>query len=1021
MRPHAGSDWRIIDPTRIDAVIFGLEGVLTDTARLDSRSWQRLLNSRGITLPAGAETDPPTAETVWGLANRKNLYFSAALHDYGVEVFPSSVALVRSLRGGGVRTAVVSGSRNADEILALAGIDGLFEVVVDGVEADRMGLARPPAPDQFAEATRRLGLPVDRVAVVDDAVSAVRSARTAAFARVIGVARSGQATALREAGADVVVGDLADIRVERADTCCPAGPGGVAAWVLTFDGYDPADEGRRETLCATGNGYMTTRAAAPETPTGAGYPGTYLAGVYNRLASQVGAKTVEHEELVNLPNWLATTFRAEDGAWFGAGGWERLDHRQQIDVRHGILTKELRLRDQDGRVTTVTQRQFTSMSDPHLAVLQLTFTPENWSGSLQVQTGIDGGVTNSGVLEYRLLASRHLETERAMPIDDETDLLVTRTVQSGVRVALATRVRLSGAGAAGATSHAEPTGDRVERLITVDVCAREQTTLEKTVAVFTSRDAAIAECGHAAATAVGRAADFAGLAKDHRMAWEALWSRAGLWLDVEGRASLIANLHVLHLLQSVSPHTADLDAGVTARGLHGEAYRGHVFWDELFFFPFVNFRFPELARALLLYRYRRLAEARRLAAEAGHSGAMFPWQSGTDGREETPQMLYNVRSGRWMPDNSRRQRHVSLAVGYNVWAYYQVTGDVSFMAHYGAEMLIEIARLFTSLATYDAGRDRYDICGVMGPDEFHDGPPAAPGTGLVNNAYTNVMTAWLLWRAREAFDLVTSRFGGDLAARLDVGPEELSRWEDVSRKLTVPFDRAGRLAQFDGYEDLEEFDWPSYRTRYGNIGRLDLILEAEGDTTNRYKLSKQADVLMLFYLLSAEEIGTILERLGYPFDPATIPETVHYYLDRTSHGSTLSRVVNAWVLARTDRERSWELFINALSSDIDDTQGGTTAEGIHLGAMAGTVDLLERCYGGLDARGDVLHFNPRLPDALPRLRFTLDYHDQRIDVDITHFALSLRTRPSSAPPVRVAVRDSILELAGGMSRTFSLR
>src|SRR5690606_23128051 len=157
----------------------------------------------------------------------------------------------------------------------------------------------------------------------------------------------------------------------------------------------------------------------------------------------------------------------------------------------------------------------------------------------------------------------------------------------------------------------------------------------------------------------------------------------------------------------------------------------------------------------------------------------------------------------------------------------------------------------------------------------------------------------------------------------------------------------------------------------------DRILEAEGDTCNRYRVSKQADVLMLFFLLSADELAGLLEGLELPYDPGLIPRTVRYYLERTCHGSTLSSVVHAWVLSRTDRAASWRFFREALRSDIDDSQGGTTAEGIHLGAMAGTVDLLTRCYTGLELRDGALHLSPLTPAALPALSFELRYRDHR--------------------------------------------
>ena len=160
-----------------------------------------------------------------------------------------------------------------------------------------------------------------------------------------------------------------------------------------------------------------------------------------------------------------------------------------------------------------------------------------------------------------------------------------------------------------------------------------------------------------------------------------------------------------------------------ARGLHGEAYRGHIFWDELFIFPVLNLRLPMITRSLLGYRYRRLPEARHAAAAAGYAGAMYPWQSGSDGREESQRLHLNPRSGRWNPDASARAHHIGIAVAYSAWKFYQVTGDLAYLIDYGAEMLAEIARFFVSLATYDEGRDRFGIRGVIGPDEFHSGYP----------------------------------------------------------------------------------------------------------------------------------------------------------------------------------------------------------------------------------------------------------------------------------------------------------
>ena len=373
-----------------------------------------------------------------------------------------------------------------------------------------------------------------------------------------------------------------------------------------------------------------------------------------------------------------------------------------------------------------------------------------------------------------------------------------------------------------------------------------------------------------------------------------------------------------------------------------------------------------------------------------------------------------------MPDNSYLQRHVSSAVAHNVWQYYQVTQDVEFLQHYGAELILEIARFWSSIASLDDRRGRYEIHGVMGPDEFHDSYPDSASPGLKNNAYTNIMAVWVLCRALDVLDLLPDIRRSELTTRLALPAEEIARWDDISRRMYVPFHDDGIISQFEGYDRLRELDWEEYRTRYGNIQRLDLILEAENDSANRYKLSKQADVLMLFYLFSSEELGELFARLDYPFEYETIPRNVAYYASRSSHGSTLSRVTTSWVLARSDRPRSMNLFAEALQSDVSDVQQGTTAEGVHLGAMAGTVDLVQRVSTGIEVRGDVLRLNPELPREMDRLDMRIRYRGHSLDLRLTRDALKVRGRDGAATPISLSVGDKIYEFVSGATHVFRL-
>ena len=318
--------------------------------------------------------------------------------------------------------------------------------------------------------------------------------------------------------------------------------------------------------------------------------------------------------------------------------------------------------------------------------------------------------------------------------------------------------------------------------------------VEKMVAFYTSRDAAINEPLVNAGKAVGRYGTFDEAFERHARAWDELWELCDVRVPNDDRVQLLLRLHISHILQVCSPHTADLDAGVPARGLNGEAYRGHIFWDELFIYPFLNFRLPEVTRGLLMYRYRRMEEARAAANEAGYEGAMFPWQSGSDGQEETQKVHINPKSGKWEPDLSHNQRHVSADIFYNVWRYYEATGDLEFLLDYGAEMMLDIARFWASIAHYNPERDRYEIHGVMGPDEFHEKYPGSDEEGLRNNAYTNVMVAWLCEIALEVLDLLPERRREALRARIGLTDEEIEKWDEMSRKMFVPF-HGGRAPQ----------------------------------------------------------------------------------------------------------------------------------------------------------------------------------------------------------------------------------
>lgn len=796
----------------------------------------------------------------------------------------------------------------------------------------------------------------------------------------------------------------------------------MSRFSIIYTDWRPEEQKLREALCTLGNGYFATRGAAEENDNnGYNYPGTYLAGGFNRAKSKVADKTIENEDLVNFPNWLYLSFRPVQGEWLNLAQQKVLSYQQTLHMEFGMLERAFRIEDDQGRRTHIRGRRFVSMRDMHMAGIEWSLTPENWSGSVQIRSALDGTVINDNVERYSDLESHHLDPITSKQIDDDSVLLLVQTKQSKITMAQAARTRVYKTDQRIAVdTKTEQREGYISQTYQFKAEKGEKYVIEKLVALYTSRDHAISEPAIEACKDIRRVGRFEALLLRHTHAWSRLWRCCDIGIINGDRNQQLLRLHIFHILQTVSLNSIGLDVGVPSRGLHGEAYRGHIFWDELYIYPFLNLRYPEISRSLLMYRYYRLDEARHAANREGYKGAMFPWQSGSNGREESQVIHLNPASGNWLPDDTHLQRHVNAAIAYNIWNYFLATDDQQFMSFYGAEMFLSIASFWASKASYNGERNRYEILHVVGPDEYHTSYPNSEERGLRNNAYTNVIVAWVLQKAFDILELIEKSRKRELLKELSIDDNELKRWDEISRKLYVPFIEEGIISQFEGYETLEEFPWEVYRQKYDNIQRLDRILESEGKSVNHYKASKQADVLMLFYLFSVDELHHILGRLGYTFTEEMIKKNLEYYRQRTSHGSTLSRLVFSWVLSRYDKQQSWQDFETLLISDFEDIQGGTTPEGIHLGAMAGSVDLMQRCFAGLEVCDDALWIKPALPAHIQKITLQIKYRGHWIALSVRHDKLQIAFEEGWSNKVCIGIIDRVYEFKRGDVREFSL-
>ncbi len=962
------------------AVIFDLDGVITQTALLHSRAWrvtfddyllqrkesvgensqenyrevsaedylqyidgrpryegvQTFLESRAIHIPYGEVDDIAERETICGIGNRKNENFNKLLQAEGIAVYDSTVNLIFQLREQGIKIAVASSSKNCRQVLERVGLWQYFDAHIDGNTLAEKGLKGKPEPAIFLEAAAALSCIAYECVVVEDAAVGVKAGKAGNFGLVLGLARENNERELLANGADVVVKDMADFSLQQINDWFTTSLE-QDSWSITYHDYNPQQERLRETLLALGNGYFCMRGAMQSVPRNAiNYPATYIAGVYNTLATTIAGKEIFNEDLINAPDTLPISFKINEGEWFDINRVEVLYVKRILNMYNGLYTCHLHVRDAKGYETLVKTERFVSMSNPHKAMMRYSITPLDYAGAITFKSGINCAVRNEGVPRYKQLNNQHLIIKEikekegvlcSLVATNESEIEIAETVMHEyyyINNICSTNIEY------------KLSDDKIFEEVAFFVEKNKTITLEKTIVIYTSKHDKVKSVSDAAFHNVKNKESFAMALQQSEKSWEKIWNKCEVKIPHDRLMQKLLHLNFYHVLISMSPNNVALDASIGARGLHGEAYRGHIFWDEVFVIPLYAHVLPEVAKAMLNYRYSRLEEAKKYARQFGYKGAMFPWQSASKGDEQTQVVHLNPLSGKWDADNSALQRHVSLAVAYNILEYYKITNDTSFMIERGGEILLEICRFWDSKCVWNKTTGRYDIDKVMGPDEFHEKYIGAEKGGLKNNAYTNLMSAWVFNKVLQFVEQIKNK--EEYLRKFGFILSEIKQWKEIADNLTLNINNEGIIEQFEGYFDLKELDWENYKAKYNDFHRLDRILKAEGLSPDAYKVSKQADLLMIFYLLDKQEVSELVKQMGYNVPDNYVEKNFAYYYQRTSHGSTLSRVVHAKVAAAIGKkELASTLYKEALASDYEDIQGGTTGEGIHAGVMAATV------------------------------------------------------------------------------------
>ena len=987
---------------QIDAIIFDLDGVLTDTAAFHEAGWQRLAEEqgwkfdstladalRGVSRMAslerilehnGVEASEADKQE-W--ADRKNAYYVQALEDVSPDdALPGALELVLAAKEVGLAVAIGSSSRNARTVLERLDMLELFDAISDGNSVERA----KPAPDLFVHAAQQLGVEPARAAVVEDAESGVDAALAGGMIAVgVGPAeRLGHAHHRWDTVAEL---DLASL-------VHPHGPVEqhlennvitASGWIVRERVWEPGQLLTTGSNYLIGNGYLGYRGSFPEW-TAEQHTGCIVSDTYDCADGH-------WTELCNAPNALFSqvSVAGEPAVMLPGHTDDVAEYQRELVARYGVHRRSWLARGPRAVQARLLDERFASADDLHVVPMRQVIEVDE-PAQVTVRTGIDGIVWDLNGDHYRDMASER----------DGDELVMTAwTTEHGLELVVAQALAVvAGPAPQAETDHREHR--RHLRELTFHLEPDQPLELEIVMAVWSGNDvAAPREAALASARAV-RDSGYQRAKARHVVRWDERWRRLDVQVDGDPATQAMLRYNLYQAVIATPTHTDHLPIG--ARGLSCQAYQGGAFWDqEIFNLPMWLHTDPAQARDLLAYRHRTLDGARRKAANLGFEGAFYAWVTGLTGDELCPSYFFtDVNTGRSFKNHFNDwQIHISPDVAYAVQHYERATGDWDFMVDHGAEILCEVARFIRSRVHWRVDRQRYEIVRVLGPDEYHE--------GVDNSAFTNWMCVDALAGALDVRERLAAHAPSALAAldeRLGVTEREVADWRHVADHLhrPAPDPTSGVIEQFDGYFGLEDTTPEVLR------GRLLDPSEYWGWPSGvavETQVLKQADIVQLALL--QPELFTD-EQVAANYD---------YYEPRTQHGSSLSPPTHATVaVARLGRvDEALRMFVRTLGTDLftraSKVSGGTFIGGIHTAAAGASWDVVARGFCGLRAGTDEVGLAPRLPAHWERLSLPLVWRGRRLHVTARPKAVTVVADAANTEPLPLRLWDEAITLDPG--------
>jgi kojibiose phosphorylase len=703
-------------------------------------------------------------------------------------------------------------------------------------------------------------------------------------------------------------------------------------WNLIETQFDPAQLHHKGTVFTIGNGYLGTRGSFEE-----GYPramsATLIHGVYDEVP-------VVYTELANCPDWLPLTVSI-DGESFRLDRGELLSYQRQLDLQKGILSRRVCWRSPNGKTVDIYFERFAGLADQHVLALRCQVTPLDFDGTIKIAASLNGYHENQGYNHWEWVDQGE---------NKEIMWLHSRTRSSRIEFGMAFKTILLGIEGTVQVTNV-PGYPTIET--TVAVAAGQTVTLDKIVAIFTSRE--VDTPTQSSQEKLTQTLSYSELQSAHAQAWEDAWQHSDIVIEGDTKAQLAVRYNLFQLL--ICAPRQDDRVSIPAKTLSGFGYRGHIFWDtEIFILPFFIYTQPDIARNLLTYRYHTLNGGRRKASYYGYKGAMFAWESADTGDEVTPRWAlpnqpYAEDIRIWCRD---REIHISADIAYAIWYYWQATNDDEWLKDYGAEIILDAAVFWISRIEWNSRQQRYEIREVIGADEYHE--------HVSNNAFTNRMAQWHLEKAVVIYNWLGEKYpekASELQAKLGLTSKQRDRWEDMVANLWIPYDEStGVIEQYEGFFNLEDIDLNHYEPRTRS---MQAILGIEG--ANKRQVLKQPDVLMLLYLMrqSAE----------FPYNLEILQKNWDYYAPRTdiTYGSSLGPAIHAILASDLGQpDEAYKCFMQAAMVDLEDVRGNA-ADGIHGASAGGIWQAVTFGFGGFKLTPEGPVAVSHLPSHWKRLQY----------------------------------------------------